>query len=216
MSLASSVFWRSKLLCALVQLSLRRRHACLRGAQGIELVLRLELGHHLSGVDMIADIDRALDHPSGDAKGQTGFVLRLDAAGIGNRFADIALDDGHRPHRTNLRRGGFGLRLAGREQSRRQSGEQEAQARVRIAEQAAHDREGDAPASARGPTIQAWTTHAGKHAPHVALRGHASVVRTEINAESARASSAPPAWELPSPAIVTVTRRRRQQDHRDW
>src|SRR4030081_3093536 len=79
------------------------------------------------------------------------------------------------------------------EQNRRQSGEQEAQARVRIAEQAAHDREGDAPASARGPTIQAWTTHAGKHAPHVALRGHASVVRTEINAESARASSAPPA-----------------------
>ena len=99
----------------LVQLSLGRRNARLRGAQGIQLVLRLELGHDLSGLDVIADIDGAFDHPSGYAKGQTCFVFRLDAAGIGDGLADLALHHGHRPHRTNLRRGSIGLRLAGRQ-----------------------------------------------------------------------------------------------------
>ena len=39
--------------------------------------------------------------------------LRLDAAGKGDHFADVALHDGHCAHWTNLRRGGVGLGLAG-------------------------------------------------------------------------------------------------------
>ena len=119
------------------ELRLGRRNARLRGAQGIELVLRLELGHDLSGLDVIADIDGAFDHPSGDAKGQTCFVFRLDTAGIGDGLADLALHHGHRPHRTNLRRGGVGLRLAGRQQSQGEPGQQESRSGPRSAEHAA-------------------------------------------------------------------------------
>ena len=122
----------------LVQPRLGRGHARLRGAQGIELIVRFELGHDLSRLDMIADIDRPLDHPARDPKSQTRLVLRLDAAGKGDGFADVALHDGHGPHRTNLRRGGIGFGLAGCEQGRGQPGQHESRARAGIAEQAAH------------------------------------------------------------------------------
>jgi uncharacterized MnhB-related membrane protein len=122
----------------LVQPRLRRGHARLRGAQGIELIVRFQLGHHLSRLDMIADVDRPLDHSARDPKSQTCLVLGLDAAGKRDGFADVALHDGHGPHRTNLRRGGVGFGLAGCEQGRGQPGQHESRARAGTAEQAAH------------------------------------------------------------------------------
>jgi hypothetical protein len=89
------------------------------GAQRVELVLRLELRHHLAGLDAVADIDGALDHAPADAERQAGFCLRLDTPGVGEGFADIALLDDDRSHRPNLRRYDFGFALAGRKQGDR-------------------------------------------------------------------------------------------------
>ena len=87
--------------------------------------MRLELGHYLSRPDLITHIDRSLDHPAGNAKGQTRFVLRLDASGIRDCLADVAFHDGHRSDRSNLRRYRFGLRLAACQQSRGKPRKQE-------------------------------------------------------------------------------------------
>jgi hypothetical protein len=75
--------------------------------------VRLELGHYLSRPDLITHIDQSLDHPAGNAKGQTGFVLRFDTSDIRDCLADVAFHDGYRPDRTGLRCGCFGVGLAG-------------------------------------------------------------------------------------------------------
>src|SRR5262245_2324751 len=97
------------------ELCLGRRHARLCGTQRIELVLRIEPRHDLVRFEPIADIGRALDHAPADAKSQTRFVLSFYSPGKCDRFPALALNDGHRADRTHFRRGGFGLRSAGRQ-----------------------------------------------------------------------------------------------------
>jgi len=79
----------------------------------IELVLRLELRHHMARLDPVADVDRTLDHAPADAERKTGFRFRFDAPGVGERFANITLLDHDRSHRSDLRRRGLGFALAG-------------------------------------------------------------------------------------------------------
>src|SRR5262249_59884092 len=62
-----------------------------------------------------ADLGGGLVQPPADAKGQTRFVLSLYSPGKCDRFPALALNDGHRADRTHFRRGGFGLRSAGRQ-----------------------------------------------------------------------------------------------------
>ena len=53
-------------------LALRGGKSSFRRSQSIELIFWIKFGQHLSRLDPVADIDRSLDHPPGDAKGTEG------------------------------------------------------------------------------------------------------------------------------------------------
>jgi len=91
------------------QLSSRGSERRFRRAQSIELILRVEFGEHLSGLDAVADIDRSFDHPPGDAKGKRRLVFGLDVPGQYHGFAGLSFGSGHRPNGTYFRR--FDLRI---------------------------------------------------------------------------------------------------------
>jgi hypothetical protein len=95
------------------------RDTRLCGAQGVELILRIEFCDDLIGLDPVADVDGSLDHASADTKGQACLVLGLDASRQCDRLADLAFGDRYGPNRTNLRRRNFGVRPAGRKENRR-------------------------------------------------------------------------------------------------
>src|SRR5262249_52273971 len=79
------------------------------------------------GLGPVTDIDRPLDHPSGDAKRQTYLVLRLDPTGVRDGLADVAFHHGDGSDRSNLRRGALGFGLTGRQKNgRRQRGKWDA------------------------------------------------------------------------------------------
>src|SRR5262249_23645180 len=109
------------------KLRLRCRNGGLGAAQSIQLIVRLEFCDDLSGLDPVADIDRALGHPSGDAKRQTYLVLRLDPPRVAGGLADVALHPGDASDRSSLRRGALGFGLTGRQKNgRRQRGKWDA------------------------------------------------------------------------------------------
>ena len=91
--------------CGLGDSCLGRHEIGLRRTQSVLLVLRLDPGYQLSGLDAIADIHRPFDQPSSKAEGQTRLGFGLDAPGIGDGLADLPLHDGHGANRTNFRRG---------------------------------------------------------------------------------------------------------------
>ena len=53
----------------------------LRRAQPVEFVLRIELGQHLIGLDLVADLALPLDDPSADPEGEIHLVFGPDVAG---------------------------------------------------------------------------------------------------------------------------------------
>ena len=79
----------------------------LRRPERAHFVLRVELGQLLPGFDPVADIDRPFDHPSGNAKGQRGLVIRLDVARQNDLLARFLFRDGNCPY--GARFGHFGL-----------------------------------------------------------------------------------------------------------
>ena len=72
------LFWRSNLLRLLRQPAFRRGKRGAGRAQRVQFVLRIELGQDLIGLDLVADIDHALDDPPADAKGERNFLFRLN------------------------------------------------------------------------------------------------------------------------------------------
>src|SRR4029434_590492 len=52
--------------------------ACARRLQGVLLVVGIERGDNLAGLDNTADIHVPLDHPAIDAEGEVDFGLRLN------------------------------------------------------------------------------------------------------------------------------------------
>ena len=90
---SSSVSWRSKRLRASVNARLRGGEICLRRAQRVHLVLRLEPRDELPGFDPVSNVDRSFDHPAGNAKAERRLVLGLDAAGEARAAAGFALLD---------------------------------------------------------------------------------------------------------------------------
>ena len=84
------------------QLRLRRRQARLGRAQRVHLVLRIQSGEFLSGLDLVADIDEPLGHPPADAECHRRLVFRLDMPGQHDRLAGILWLGRHRSHRARL------------------------------------------------------------------------------------------------------------------
>ena len=95
-----------------------------RRLQGVLLVVGIERGDNLAGLDSIADIDVALEHPPVDAEGEVDFGLRLNVAGHRDRFAAGRFLDGHDANWTDLRGGSFYGGPAGREQGKCRENEQ--------------------------------------------------------------------------------------------
>ena len=104
------------MIARVIQLPLRGGQCRFRRALGIQFVFRIEFRDQLTRLDAVADIDRALDHPSADAKGNGDLVLRLNMPGQHHRLVDLGLRDGHGPHRPDFSRRLIG-RLARREQN---------------------------------------------------------------------------------------------------
>ena len=81
---------------------LRRRKVGLRRAQRILLDLGIEPGDNLTCGEPVARVDGPLDHPSVEAKGEGGFVLRANLTGQRNDLAFRVMLDGDRPDRTRF------------------------------------------------------------------------------------------------------------------
>ena len=81
------------------QLRVRRSQARLSGAQRVHLVLRIQSGEFLSGLDLVADVDEPLGHPPANAECHRRLVLRLDMPGQHNLLAGILRLSRHGSHR---------------------------------------------------------------------------------------------------------------------
>ena len=78
---------------------LERGEVGLSRAQRIVLDLGIEPADQLVRGQHIADMDRPLDHPAVDAKGETDLVLGANLAGERDHLAFHALLDGDGPNR---------------------------------------------------------------------------------------------------------------------
>ena len=87
--------------------------------QGVQLILRVELGKHLVGLDAISDIGRSFDDAAADPEGERRFVLGADLAGEHDGFLRSALLGRDGANRPRFHRLGFGLPLAAAQHDRR-------------------------------------------------------------------------------------------------
>ncbi len=104
------------------QLPLGGRELGARRAQGVLVVLGVEPGDDLTGIDLIADVHQPLDQPPADAEPEVDLVLRLDGAGQRDGLAAAQLLDRHDANRADLRGGRLLLGAAcGEEQARQRA-----------------------------------------------------------------------------------------------
>src|SRR5205823_7574165 len=89
------------------ELTLSGRQVCLRRAQRILRVLRLQPGDDLSRRHRLADVGIALHEPAIDAEGEIDGVLRRHLTGQGDRLAGSRVPNDDRPYRADR---SFGLR----------------------------------------------------------------------------------------------------------
>ena len=109
---------RQKLLLALIgvagvaELGLRGGESGPRRAQGILLVLGIQLGEDLVRLHLVADIDEPVDHPARDPEGEGNLVLSLDMTRQGHCLAGLLLRDHNRADRAELGHLGRSLPVA--------------------------------------------------------------------------------------------------------
>ena len=87
------------------RLGQRRLHRCEVGlgrAQRIVLNLGIEPCDDLASFEDIPDMDRPLDHPPVEAKGETDLIFRANLTGERDDLAFRAMLDSDRPNRTRL------------------------------------------------------------------------------------------------------------------
>ena len=71
-------FLAIEMIGILLQPRLGSRQRGARGAKRVQLVLRIELSHHLLRLDAVTRIHRALDDPTADTEGKGDLLFRLD------------------------------------------------------------------------------------------------------------------------------------------
>ena len=110
---------RQKLPLALIgvagmaELRLRGGDSGSRRAQGILLVLGIQLGEDLVRLHLVANIDEPVDHPARDPEGEGNLVLSLDMTRQGHCLAGLLLRDHDRADRADVGRLGRSLPVAG-------------------------------------------------------------------------------------------------------
>ena len=176
-------------IARLHELAFRGRERGLCRAQGVQLVLRIELRQHLIGLDASADIDHSFDDAAADAEGQRRLVLGADLPGEHDRLAGAALLRSDRAHRPRLDGLGLGLAFAARQQAGRRNQNQ---------------------TERRGPD----STSAGNHGMRRALRrvySSSDMDFCDFSRSSFSISSAalkPAIWRISSRAILAWARLR--------
>ena len=84
------------------KLAIRRNEACFGGAKIVLLIGGIKPRDQLTGLDRIADIDKALHDAPADPESEVDLNLAFDRAGKPNFALRLVLLHDYRPHRTNL------------------------------------------------------------------------------------------------------------------
>ena len=97
--------------------AIRTVESGLRGAQGVQLIQRLQFCNGLAGLHPVAQIDGAFDHASADPKPERGFVAWPHMPCQGDRFTEVLLFNGDGANRPDVWKNRFGFAAASRRES---------------------------------------------------------------------------------------------------